>query len=52
MVRLRILEEKSSKEAAAELGIGLSAVKHRLREGAALLRRRLNDEHTRHGHIE
>lgn len=47
VVRLRLLEEKTSAEVATELGIGLSAVKHRLRVGAGLIRQRLDDEHAR-----
>lgn len=41
VVFLRIFEERSVKEVAEELELGESAVKHRLRRGAALFKERL-----------
>jgi RNA polymerase sigma factor (sigma-70 family) len=41
VVRLRLFEEFSVEEVAEELGLGVSAVKHRFRRGAALYQRQL-----------
>lgn len=45
VVFLRIFEERSVKEVAAELELGESAVKHRLRRGAALFKGLLGPQH-------
>ena len=44
VVRLRVFEERCTEDVARELGIGLSAAKHRFRKGAALYRERLQHE--------
>lgn len=43
VVRLRLFEERSVAEVAAALGIGESAVKHRLRKGVSLYQASLED---------
>ena len=45
VVRMRLFEEYGLDQIAAELGIGHSGVKHRLRKGAALYRERLASEY-------
>lgn len=44
VVRLRLFEELSTEETARRLDLGLSAVKHRFRKGAALYRELLRTE--------
>lgn len=41
VVRMRVFEEQSCEEVASQLGLGLSAVKHRARRGATEYERRL-----------
>lgn len=41
VVRLRLFEERTVDETAQELGLGISAVKHRFRKGAALYKAQL-----------
>ncbi|MEW6746755.1 MAG: RNA polymerase sigma factor [Planctomycetota bacterium] len=43
VVRARLFEGLSTEETARTFGIGISAVKHRLRKGAALYRQRLRE---------
>jgi DNA-directed RNA polymerase specialized sigma24 family protein len=42
VVRLRLIDQRSMGEIAASLGIGVEAVRHRLRRGAAAYHRRLH----------